>query len=209
MRYFRAVCCAMFGATIFGFVLGLAPQASAAIYSPQRALPADTIQQFLADPAALLPQFPNGGPQMITRVRDLAASDPATADALIGLLKTANPDQSSAIGTALGQVALMAVSTDQPFAVDLQTEIAQSGNTSALVAFSEVVGGDIKLSAATGTAGIGGGGELQTTTTSGFGGFFAGNPFNLGGGVRNVPDSFTTPTFSAGTPGSSSSVSVH
>ena len=44
----------------------------------------------------------------------------------------------------------MAVNTDPAFAVDLQTKIAQSGNTSALVAFSAVVGGDIKLTAATG-----------------------------------------------------------
>ena len=79
------------------------------------------------------------------------------------MLKSANPDQSSATGTALGQVALMAVNTDPAFANEIQTEVAQSGNTSALVAFGAVVGGDIKLSAATGpSGGAGGGGELQT-----------------------------------------------
>ena len=98
---------------------------------------------------------------MITKVRDLAASDPATVDALLGLLKSANPEQSAAIGTAFGQVALMAISTDQPFATDLQTKIAQSGNTTALDAFDAVVGGDLKLTAATGSTGIGGGGECR------------------------------------------------
>ena len=145
---------------------------------------------------------------MITRVRDLAASDPATADALIGLLKTANPDQSSAIGTALGQVALMAVTTDQVFAVDLQTKIAQSGNTSALVAFSDVVGGNIKLTAATDTTGgAGGGGESQTTAATFSIGGFGANPLNVRG-VANIPDSFSTIFFSSGAPGTPGSQSV-
>lgn len=186
---------------ICGFMLTSVPLATAAVYSSRQALPADTIQQFLANPAGLLSQFPNGGPLMITKVRDLAASDPATVDALMALLKSASPDQASAIGTALGQVALMAVSTDQGFATDLQTKIAQAGNVPALVAFSAVVGGDIKLAAAGGPGtGIGGGGELQTSTTSGLGGFFAGNPFNLGG-VPNTPDTFTTTFASPGSPG--------
>ena len=209
MPHFRSICRAVFGATIFGLVLAVAPSASAAVYSTRQALPADTIQKFLADPAALLSQFPNGGPLMITRVRDLAASDPAAADALIGLLKTANSDQSSAIGTALGQVALMAVTTDQVFAVDLQTKIAQSGNTSALVAFGEVVGGDIKLTAATGTTGgAGGGGELQTIAgTSLIGGVAPINALNVRR-VANIPDSFSTTFFSSGASGTPGSQSV-
>ena len=120
MRQFRGFSRALFGA-IFALVIGFAPLASAAVYSPRQALPATTIQQFLANPSSLLSQFPNGGPLMITKVRDLAASDPATLSALIGLLKSANPDQASAIGTALGQVALMAVNSDPAFATQIQT----------------------------------------------------------------------------------------
>ena len=158
---------ALLGAAISGLLLASVPLASAAVYTPQRALSADTIQQFLTNPAGLLSEFPYGGPLMITKVRDLAASDPATLDALLGLLKSANPDQASAIGTALGQVALMAIATDQAFATQIQTEVVLSGNTSALVAFSAVVGGDIKLAAATGPGGgAGGGGESQTMTNS-------------------------------------------
>jgi hypothetical protein len=211
MRLSHVLARALFGATILGFVLAFAPPASAAIYSPRQALPADTVNQFLKNPGALLTQFPNGGAQMITKARDLAASDPATVDALLGLLKSANPDQAAAIGTALGQVALMAVSTDQPFAVDLQTKIAQSGNTTALNAFDAVVGGDIKLTAATGSTGIGGGGESQTTGTSGLGGFFAGGFFSLTGGTPNTPDTFPSFSSSSGSPGSpgSNSVSAH
>jgi hypothetical protein len=206
MRLSHVLSRALFGAAVLGFVLACAPLASAAIYSPRQALPADTINQFLANPGALLAQFPNGGPQMITKVRDLAASDPATVDPLLKLLKSANPAQSAAIGTALGQIALMALSTDHPFAIDLQTKIAQSGNTQALDAFDAVVGGDLKLTAATGSTGIGGGGESQTTGTSGLGGFFAGSSFSLNGGSHNTPDTF--PIFSS-TPGSPGSVSAH
>lgn len=201
MRYFQALAYALFGAAMLGFVPTLVAPASAAVYSARQVLSADAIQQFQANPAELLSQFPTGGPLLITKVRDLAASDPATLAALVGLLKNANSEQASAIGTALGQVALMAVNTDQAFATEIQTKIAQSGNTSALVAFAAVVGGDIKLAAASGPGtGIGGGGESQTSSTSGLGGFFAGNPFNLGNGVPNIPDSFTTPSFSPGTP---------
>ena len=217
---------ALLGAAISGLLLASVPLASAAVYTPQRALPADTIQQFLTNPAGLLSEFPYGGPLMITKVRDLAASDPATLDALLGLLKSANPDQASAIGTALGQVALMAIATDQAFATQIQTEVVLSGNTSALVAFSAVVGGDIKLAAATGPGGgAGGGGESQTMTNSALlGGSLGGGPLNLYTRVPNIPDSFTTTFFSSsgttgttgttgrpGTPGTpgSPSVSAH
>jgi len=63
------------------------------------------------------------------------------------------------------------------------------------------VGGDIQLAAAAGPGGgAGGGGESQTSSSTGLGGFFAGTPLTLNAGLRNTPDSFTFPTFTAGTP---------
>ena len=100
--------------------------AAAAVYSPQQALPAQVIQDFLANPGALLKQYPSGGAQMISRVRDLAASDPSTLNPIVGLLATANANQSTAIGTGLGQVALMAVKTDQAYANQIQEAIASA-----------------------------------------------------------------------------------
>jgi hypothetical protein len=209
MRCFQVLFRALVAPAIFGFIVASVLPATAAVYSPRQALPSDTIQQFLANPAALLSQYPNGGPQMIARVRDLVASDPATVDVVLGLLKNANDAQATAIGTAYGQVALMAVGNDPPFATDLQTKVAQSGNIPALVAFSAVVGGDIKLSAATGPGGgIGGGGESQTSSSSGLGGFFAGSSFSLNEGVHNTPDEFSIPNPGGGGPGSNS-VSAH
>ena len=100
MRSFRAVTRALFATSILGLAVAFVTSASAAVYSAHQALPSQTVQQFLSDPGSLLSQFPNGGPVMITKVRDLTASDSATLSALIGLLKSANPDQASAIGTA-------------------------------------------------------------------------------------------------------------
>lgn len=195
---------AAFGAVLAGLIVAAPLPAEAAIYSPQQALPASAIQQFMANPSAFLAQYPDGGPQMSRAVRDLVASDPQTLNTLMGLLSQVNPDQASAIGTGLGQVALMAVDTDQAFAVQIQTAVAQAGNTGALVAFSAVVGGDIKLAAATGGGGGGGGGESGTGTGPFTTASFNGTPFNLHTFATNTPDSFTTPSFTPGTPGTPS-----
>jgi hypothetical protein len=208
MQYVHLFLRSLSGVAIFAAVIAWTPSASAAVYPPRQVLSANAIELFLANPKGLLGEFPNGGAQMIAKVRDLAASDPKTLDGLIGLLKSANPDQASAIGTALGQVALMAISTDQAFATQIQTAVAQAGNVSALTAFSAVVGGDIKLAATGPGAGIGGGGEAQTNASSGFIGGFFGGTVSLNGGARNTPDTFPTPSFSTSTPGTPGSTSV-
>jgi hypothetical protein len=105
--------------------------AVAGIYSPEKALPAQTVQQFLADPAALLRQNPTGGPVLIELVRDLAASDDTTLNPILELLERANSDQATAIGTALGQVALLAVKVDQAYAVRIQEAMAKASPMSA------------------------------------------------------------------------------
>ena len=177
------------------------------MYSPGRALPAQIVRQFLANPVALLARFPNGGPKMIAEVRDLAASDPATLSALIGLLATANSDQATAIGTALGQVALMAMRIDPAYGTQIQTMIVAAQNNLALVAFSAVVGGDIKLSAAAGGpggGGGGGGGEMPTGQTATGGGFFGGNTPNFKTFTTNTPTNFLTLSFTLGPTGSTS-----
>ena len=203
----RLVRSALCGAAVLGSLLVSVQLAMSAVYSPRQALPAQTIQQFLANPQGLLSQYPDGGALMVSRVRDLVASDSGTVDPILALLKSANPDQASAIGTGLGQVALMAVSQDQAFATDLQTKVAQAGNTSAIVAFSAVVGGDIKLAATGPGAGIGGGGELQTGGGGNLIGGSVPETFSLVTSVRNVPDSFPTPSFSTGSAGLNVNVS--
>ena len=191
--------CTLCAAVILGSLPASAPLALSAVYTPRQALPVETIQQFLTNPEGLLSQYPDGGPLMVARVKDLVASDPTTVDSILALLKSANQEQASAIGTGLGQVALMTVAQDQAFATDLQTKVAQAGNTAAIVAFSAVVGGDIKLAAA---GPGGGGGESQTGGgIIGVGGSFN-STLNPTTSVRNVPDSFTIPSFSTDGAGS-------
>jgi hypothetical protein len=202
MRRSQQLLSALAGAAIAGCALAPVSPATAAIYSPQQALPSQFVQQFLANPSSLLAQYPSGGAAMIAQVRNLVASDPATLKAIIGLLATANTEQSTAIGTGLGQVAVMAVHTDQKFATDIQTAVVTAQNESALAAFKSVVGGDIQLTAATGTTGgAGGGGESPTVGSSGLGGFFAGNPETFPSTAVNQPDNFPGTSFSAGGPG--------
>jgi hypothetical protein len=199
----RALAAAAFVAPLVaGSILGSVSPAAAAVYSPQQALPAPTIQQFLANPSGLLTQFPNGGPDLAKMVRDLAASDPQTLSALIGLLRGATPEQASAIGTGLGQAAELAVNTDPDYATEIQTAVVTAANDSAVVAFSAVVGGDVKLAAATG--GGGGGGEEPTGQNSFGGGIFTPPTLNFPSSVDNTADSFLSPSFTPGTPGTPS-----
>ena len=140
------LCALLVAALLTGPPSTLTP-VEAAVYSPQQALPPPAIQDFLADPSALLKEYPDGGAQMISRVRDLAASDPMTLNAIIGLLATANPNQSTAIGTGLGQVALMAVKSDQAYANQIQEAIARSakaGPVGGSAGGSKKIGGAIK-----------------------------------------------------------------
>lgn len=143
--------------------------ANAAIYPPQRQLPATVITEFKAAPTSLLQQYPAGGPQLISRVRDLGASDPTTLPGLIALLKdpATTKDQMNAIVAGLAQVARMAAQQDQAYANEIQTAIAGTGNPDVIAAYQAATG-DVAIAAAGGGAGGGGSGGGGPTGTSGF-----------------------------------------
>ena len=116
------------GAVLIGVSIGLRAVAPIAAFAQSpaqqnRVLPSEDVQNFLANPSVLLTVHPNGGSRMIARVRDLSVSDPATLDALVGLLSTANSDQATAIGLGLGQTALMVVKTNQAYADRIQSTL--------------------------------------------------------------------------------------
>lgn len=141
--------------------------ANAAVYPPQRQLPPQVITDFKASPDSLLKQYP-GGPQLISRVRDLGASDPTTLPALIALLKepTTTKDQIRAITAGLAQVARMAASTDQAFATEIANAIAGTQNADVIAAYQAATG-DVAIAATGGGAGGGGTGAGGPTGTSG------------------------------------------
>ncbi|MGV7217066.1 hypothetical protein [Bradyrhizobium sp. UFLA05-112] len=143
--------------------------ASAAVYPPQRQLPAQVISDFKSAPSSLLQQFPTGGAQMISRVRDLGASDPSTLNALIGLLKDSatTKDQMRAIVAGLAQVARMAAQSDQAFATEIQNAIAGTNSADVIAAYQAATG-DVAIAATGGGAGGGGSGAGGSTGSSGF-----------------------------------------
>ncbi len=164
------------------------------------AVPPQAVQQFLNKPSDILGQYPNGGPEMVQTIQDMLTSDPRALTAVLSLLPQGNPAQSTAIGTALGRYALSVLTTDQPRAVQIQDAVVESKNVVAMGAFDAVVGGNIKLTAA--TTGVGGGAETSTNPST--------TGFSVGGGgfgplptVGNTPDVFST-TFAGGPVGKQS-----
>ncbi|WP_228749263.1 hypothetical protein [Bradyrhizobium sp. BR 10261] len=144
--------------------------ASAAVYPPQRQLAAQLISDFKSSPNSLLQQYPTGGAQMISRVRDLGASDPTTLPGLIALLKdpATNNDQMRAIVAGLAQVARMAAQSDAAFANEIQTAIAGTGNADVIAAYQAAIG-DVAIAATGGTGGggsTGGGGATGGANSS-------------------------------------------
>jgi len=142
---------------------GLAP-AMAACYAPDQQLPAQTVGDFLGNPAQVLQDAKNaeGGQDMITLVRDLVASNPTTLPAVIGLLDKANAAQQGAIGSALGQAANLCLKPDQAFAGDIVGQLAASSSDSAKNAYAAVTG-TYPLRSVAGGGGVSGGASGGTT----------------------------------------------
>jgi hypothetical protein len=132
---------------------------------------------------------------MISMVRDLVASDQAALPLVLDLSANGNPDQINAIGTGLGQAALVCSRTDQLFANEIQQMVAASNNRSLVLAFTEVLG-DQQLSDAGGGGAGGGGGP--TGNNGIFGGFVGSSaPLNLTTSVKTKPTSLFTLSFTA------------
>ncbi|WP_027581527.1 hypothetical protein [Bradyrhizobium sp. Ai1a-2] len=151
--------------------------ASAAVYPPRQQLAAQIISDFKGSPTSLLQQHPQGGAEMISRVRDLAASDPTTLPVLIGLLKDSatSKDQVRAIVAGLAQVARLAARNDQSFADEIQRAIAGTNNQDVISAYQAATG-DVAIAAAGGGGGGGaGGGSGAGGPTGNFGAAFGGN----------------------------------
>ncbi|WP_061846887.1 hypothetical protein [Bradyrhizobium sp. DOA1] len=180
------------------FAITVVTAANAAIYPPSRQLAAQTISDFKASPASLLQQFAAGGAPMISRVRDLGASDPSTVPALIALLKdpTTTKDQMRAIVAGLAQLARMAAQQDQAFASEIQAAIAGTGNPDVIAAYQAATG-DVQI-AATGGGGGGGTGAGGPTSNSGFvSGGLSGTASPFGG--LHYPNTTTSYTGSTST----------
>ena len=181
--------------------------ADAAVYPPGRQLPSQVIAAFKSSPSSLLQQFSNGGPQLISRVRDLGASDPTTLPDLIALLKDSatTKDQMRAIVAGLAQVARMAAQSDAAYATEIQTAIAGTGNADVIAAYQAATG-DVAI-AATGGGGGGSGAGGATGSGGASGGANSGSAASFGG--LHYATSGSSVGSSRGAGGAGSSVSPH
>jgi hypothetical protein len=100
-----------------------------------------TTDQFIPHPDQLLAKFPNGGPEMISQVRELTLANHANLPYILEVLARANHEQGVAIGTGLGQAALASVKNDQAYATAIQQAVADKGLGWAAGAGSNVGGG--------------------------------------------------------------------
>lgn len=166
---------------------GFAATANSAVYPPSQQLSISIIDGFKGDPGQLLKQYPLGGAQLSSRVRDLAASDPSTLPMLIELLKTADPKtQTPSIAAGLAQVARMAGRAgQQSYGNDIQAAIATSGNDVAIAAYTANTG-DVAIGATGGGGGGGGSGTGGSTGAGPVGGGTGGNASFFG--ASNYPN---------------------
>jgi hypothetical protein len=193
-------------------MLNVGEAAQAACYSAGQQLPAQVVSRFTNDPGRLLTQFPDGGPQMISLIRDLVASDPGTLLLITGLNAEANTDQAEAIGTGLGQAALVCARTAQAFADEIQRVTIAANNKPMTQAFGAVMGDQFLGLAAPAVGGGGAGATGQTASTAGAAA--SGASLNLTTSVSNTTTASSGFTPSAavggvsGSSGSSASTSL-
>lgn len=134
-----------------------------ACFLPPIKLPAEDVEAFLANPAALLTDYAEGGLLLSSRVRALAGSDERTLDPLLALIDTASTEQRAAIGSGLARAATACAPSSEKYAALIQEKVAALDNNELLTAF---------LSASN---------DLETAAIAGaLGGFVGGAP-GLGG----------------------------
>jgi hypothetical protein len=150
----------------------------------QRQTPQQAVTQFLNNPSELLGKAPNGGPELVSAVRDLVTTDPATLQLILNQLANANKDQKSAIGAGLAQAAKIVVRTNPGFANEIQQAILNTKDQDVVLAFAAGAG-DRPIGAAGGGA-PGGASGGQTSPLSFFAGG-AGGPAGIGGPATNTP----------------------
>jgi hypothetical protein len=153
-----------FASTIFLLTtcIGFTVSAHAACYQPDDKLPQNQIETFLNNPTELLADNPTGGGSLESSILKLVGSDNIVLPAVIKLLSSANPQQRAAIGAGLAAAAQLCLASDQIFAGQIQTAIAEKGDRVALEAFITGGGQD------TATAAIGAGAPAATAFVSGF-----------------------------------------
>ncbi|MAU94381.1 MAG: hypothetical protein CMP81_00630 [Fulvimarina sp.] len=111
-----------------------APEAAASAVADADAV-AGTVERFLARPAGLLEQHPQGGPALTEAVRRLTVADERTVGEIVAMAKEAPPRLQAAMGRGLAKAALELVATQPERAAQLQEVVAASGLDTLQIAF--------------------------------------------------------------------------
>jgi hypothetical protein len=165
---------------------------------------AATVDEFLANPTAVMAQYPNGGADFISLVRDVATSHPEALATITGLISSASADQQGAIGSGLGQAYTAMLTSNPTYAASIQSAIGASSSSDAQTAYSGATGNVSTASTsgpgAGGAGGGGGGGSGGPAGGSGFGGTPSGGSNSGSGGTTNGSGSSqtTSGTFTGG-----------
>jgi len=146
---------------------------------------AATVDEFLANPTQVMAQYPNGGADLISLIRDVATSHPEALSTLTSLLSSGTADQQAAVGSGMGQAYKIVLNTDQAYAAQIAAAVGNSSSDSAKTAYSGATG-NVAIGAAGGAgagAGGGGGGSGGTAGGSGSGGTPSGGANSGSGGT--------------------------
>lgn len=121
---------------------------------------------FISNPTSLFngPTGSRTSDEIVADVGSFVAANPQALPAVIALLKGASVDQQQSIGTGLGNARDTCVRPDLNFALEIQTQLANSDSTEAQAKFAAVTGVPIRAVAA-GGLGSGSGGAVGGQTT--------------------------------------------
>jgi hypothetical protein len=95
---------------------------------------------FLNDPPQIIRENPRGGAQLVAEVRDLALSDPATLQPILGLLPEANKGQKAAIAAGLAWAARVSTRSNPDYANKIQQAVAQTKDQDFILAYTAAMG---------------------------------------------------------------------
>lgn len=202
-------CLAVFRQFALGVALALPISSGAFAACTTGVVPAQKIADFVKNPSSIL--FESGGGErpnadVVSDIRDMTISDPATLPVIIGLLKT-DPLPSAglqrAIGTGLGLAQDVCLRPDPNFAAEIQVQLAQTNSDEAKQQYAAVTGNQKIAAASTGSASGGAsGGQINPLNNFGGGGTLqvfgpnslSNNPINYFGGSTSGISTNTTTT---------------
>ncbi|WP_194483067.1 hypothetical protein [Alsobacter metallidurans] len=101
---------------------------------------AAALDAFSTSPTGILTSNPQGGGLLVKQVRDLLLANTDLAQSMLALAATANPDQRSSIGAAMGQVTLACAKAQPEVAQRLQEVVLAVANPDVLSAFRQATG---------------------------------------------------------------------